>query len=351
MSSTLEPLLSVKQATVDQEKWFYVYFDEWDGEIQEISSRQLEHKNHYIKTKDNIAEKMLIGVEDPSKYTVAETVDDFVIVKKTDHINLKKAEQQLSLVPVIQGHTQQDINCIFYVNDWKLEVNMNQDLVYKITGRRYNKNLKAKIVQEDYDKVELYLIMKNNPTLFIESVVIDPLDLMNEGYKIFDLSHLRTTCSASEIQVLTKRIFKSYGTKYKRYYTGADFNTRKGLRRYHAFIADTKNKKYMPTEDKLEKYTFVISESDSGWVIKSNFNDPTEYKIYRDLKLFITGEDPNELLHSVVIPWDKLGWHQEYIVDKIPYYAEDCKILVGDGIKNITFANEELIYVTPGAYN
>ena len=351
MSSTLEPLLEIKKAKIDKDKYFYVYFDEWDGEILEISSKQLEKKTHYLKTKDNIAEKMLIGSEDPSKYTVADTADGHVIIKKSDHVALKKAEEQLSLVPVIKGQTQQDINVIFYINDWKLEVNMNQDVVYRLTGRRYNKNLKTKVFDENYDKIQIYLIMKNNPTLFIECLEVDPIELMNEGYKIFDISHLRTTCSASELQVLTKRIFKSYGTKYKRYYTGADFNTRKGLRRYHAYIVDKNNKKYISASDKVEKYTFVISETDSGWSILSNFNDPVEYKIYRDLKLFITGEDPNELLYSVVIPWEKLGWHQEYNVDKMPYYAEDCRILVGDNIKNITFAHEELEYVKPGTYN
>lgn len=351
MSSTLEPLLQLKQAKVDEEKYFYVYYDEWDGEILEISSKQLDKKNFYLKTKDNVAEKMLIGAEDPFRYKVADTADGMVLIKKADHIHIKRAENQLSMIPTLKGQTQQDINVVFYVNDWKLEVNMNQDLVYKITGRRYNKDLKTKLVEDEYDKVELYLIMKNNPTLFIDSIEIDPLDLMNEGYKIFDISHLRTTCSASEIQVMTKRIFKSYGTKYKRYYTGADFNTRKGLRRYHAYIADNRNKRYLSADEKLDTFTFIISETDAGWSILSNFNDPVEYKIYRDLKLFVTGQDPNELLHTIVIPWDHLGWHQEYHVPRMPYYAEDCKILVGDGVKNITFAHEELKYAKPGTYN
>ena len=131
MSSTLEPLLEVVKAKEKKEKYFYVYFDEWDGEILEISSRQLEKKNHYLRTKESIAEKMLIGSEDPSKYTVADTPDGHIIIRKSDHVALKKAEQQLSLIPTIKGQTQQDINVIFYVNDWKLEVNMNQDVVYR----------------------------------------------------------------------------------------------------------------------------------------------------------------------------------------------------------------------------
>ena len=110
MSSTLEPLLEVVKAKEKKEKYFYVYFDEWDGEILEISSRQLEKKNHYLRTKESIAEKMLIGSEDPSKYTVADTPDGHIIIRKSDHVALKKAEQQLSLIPTIKGQTQQDIN-------------------------------------------------------------------------------------------------------------------------------------------------------------------------------------------------------------------------------------------------
>ena len=130
---------------------------------------------------------------------------------------------------------------------------------------------------------------------------------------------------------MTKRIFKSYGVKHKQHYTGSDYHRRKTQRRVHTKVKVTD-----------EYATFTISKANTGWIFKSNFNDPREQKLYKDLVLFFTKNDPNYLVDKIQIPYERVGWGQEYIVNKDVDFL-NTKILLGEQAKNITFKLEDTI--------
>tara|TARA_R110001606_G_scaffold164497_2_gene308847 strand:+ start:3032 stop:4018 length:987 start_codon:yes stop_codon:yes gene_type:complete len=307
---------------------FYVYYEEWDGSVLSVANKASPSKHPYITTNSADAKKILLGELDARRFVVHDTVDGLTLMPKSKKLTIKAAEDQLSKISTI-GDRATDVNVIFYTNDWKMEVNFNQDTVYRMTGSRH---IKKQSSSDEYSKIVLYLIMNNNPNLLVSTFEIDPIDLINNGYKIFDMSHLRTICSLSDVQLLTRRIFKSYSIKFREYYVGAEYTTNKSHKRHHAKIYNN---------GQLAAPTFVISNTTNGWTIRSNFEDPQEYKIFRDLTLYITDGNPNNLISTVKLPLDKIGWKQE-VNFNLQSDINQCRILVSDNIRNITFAQEEI---------
>ena len=321
--------LSLSEFIVDKPPAdYFVYYEEWDGQVVEISNKPKPSKHSYLKTNDDNARKIMLGELDPRRFVVSESKDGFILMAKSKKLTIKKEEDQLSMIPKYHNKNC-DVNVILYTNDWKMEVNFNQDTVYRMTG---NRHVKKQSSQSQYSKIKFYLISKKNPSYLMSTYEIDPIDLMNDGFRIFDMSHLRTICSLSDIQILTRRIFKSYSIRTKEYFVGAEYSSNKSHKRYHAKI-------YEPGQ--IQVPTFVISNTTNGWVMRSNFSDPQEHKIFGDLTFYITKPDPNILLSTIKIPFEKIGWKQEInlnLTDNI----NQCRILVSDNIRNITFAQEEI---------
>jgi hypothetical protein len=317
---------------------YYVYYDDWTGEIKSITGKYKQQTYPHIITEDETAAKIMLGILNPKKYVVSDLVEGLKLLPKTDVLAIKKAEDVFTKIPRVKNFIDSDVNVIMYTNDYKMEINLNQDTIYKMTGKRFNKNYNA-TEQTAENKLVFYLIKKNNPNYLLSTITIDVIDIVNNGYKLLDLTNLQNTLNLEDVDILTRRIFKNYGLKIKQNYVNIDYHTRRSNKRTHTSIH-----KY--TEDWS---TFSVSPSTEGWIIKSNFHDPTEQKIYKDLKIFLTGKNPNTLLDRIVIPYDQIGKFNEYIV-KTKVDPTACKLLLGEEGKNITFKFEEIEYVKSGKY-
>jgi hypothetical protein len=317
---------------------YYVYFDDWSGEITDITNKPIESESPYIITPDETASKIMMGIINPKKYVVADLVDGRTLVLKKDAIRIKQAENYLSKVPKVPYTIDSDINVIFYVNDWLMEVNINQDTMYKLTGKRFNYKLDSS-ANAQKSEMDLFIIKHNDPSYLVERIKIDPIELMNQGYMLFDLSHLKTTIGLNSLDVLTKRIFKTYGLKYKQNYVKLDYHTNISVRRNHVSI--------QPESE--EWAMFSVSASTAGWILRSNFRDPNEQKIYKDIHIYLTGDDPHHLYDKITIPYGNIGWDKEYVI-RTQVDPAKCKLLLGEEGKNLTFKFEDLEYVKPGKY-
>jgi hypothetical protein len=317
---------------------YYVYYDEWSGEIKSISGKYKQLDFPHIITEDETASKIMLGILNPKKYVVTDLVDGLKLLPKTDVLAIKKAEDVFTKIPRVKNFIDSDVNVILYKNDFKIEINLNQDTIYKMTGKRFNKNHNISN-ESNESNIILYLIKKNNPSVLIETIKINVIDIITNGYKILDVSHLQNKLNLEDIDVLTRRIFKNYGLKIKQNYVTIDYHTRRSNKRTHTKIHNV-------TEDWS---SFSVSPSTEGWIIRSNFDDPIEQKIYKDLKIFLTGNDPNILLDRIIIPYNKIGKFNEYIV-KTKVDPTACKLLLGEEGKNITFKFEEIEYVKSGKY-
>ena len=188
-------LSEVKLESVVREKpqpKYYVYYDDFSGEITDIANKQLlNNSNPFIVTEDETASKIMMGVLNPKKWIIADLVDGMTLVRKTDAIRLKEAENYLSKIPKVSFTMDSEINVVLYVNDWLMEVNVSQDTVYRLTGKRFNTKLDSS-VNASGSIMDLFIIKHNDPSYLVQRLKIDPIELMNNGYLLFDLSHLKT---------------------------------------------------------------------------------------------------------------------------------------------------------------
>jgi hypothetical protein len=310
---------------------YYVYYDEWTGDIRDITNRKKEKSdNPYILTEDSTAGDLLLGLINPKKFAVARTETGKVLMPKDHAIRIKQAETELSLIPKVLPSTDSDINIVLYINDWLMEVNINQDTVYKLTGSRYDKKY-IKSDDSEQINIELFLIAENNPFYIYDKIEIDTYELFNKGYQLFNLQHLQRNCAIGELDILTKRIFKTYGVKIKQNYVTVDYHTNKSHKRTSTMIYDKR---------KTSWTTFTVVEKNDGWIIKSNFDDPNEQKIYGDLFIYLVGDNPHELYDRIRIPLSEIGGFKEYTVDTA-VSPKKCRLLLSENGYNINFNLEE----------
>lgn len=316
---------------------YYVYYDEWTGEIINITNKYKASKNPHLLTEDNTAAGLLMGHLNPKKFIVNETPSGIFLMLKQQQLRLKQEEDQLSKISEVSLSVDREINIIKYTNSWKLEVNISNDAVYKMTGRRNNRQFSKK-ENVNNSTIYFYITEKNNPLRLIKTIKIDPIDLLNKGYKLFDLSDLQNVIGLNNIDILTRRVFKSYGLKSKENYVSIEYLKRKNSRRNHYNITNIN-----------KEAAFYISKSTAGWIFKSNFDDPHEFKIYRDLKIYITGITPFDLRDTIVLPVTELGKYNELYVNTDADLLTS-KLLIGEEGKYLSFNYEELEYVKPGKY-
>ena len=280
-----------------------VYYNDNTGEVETVTNREKNFlKLPHITTDSDDARQILMGLVDPKKYSVVEVAHEFKLVEKTSVLRIKQAERRLSVVP-LNNKQKADVNIIMYINSWKMEVNFNQDTLYRMTGQRFFRNVSLN--PEDggeYDPIILYLIKDNDPNFLVKTLEVDPAELIEQGYIIFDMSPLRRICGLGEIKILTKKIFSSYRMQRRGAFTALDYRSRFAKRR--AFALPTAQRTHVPTD-------FTIIRNKDETFLKSNFNNPEDNKIYGDLVLYITDKsNPSLLVQQLTIPKDNIGWEQ-----------------------------------------
>jgi hypothetical protein len=316
-------------------KWC-VYFDDETGDIVTVTNRKKDFlKESFIETDDNNAKLMLMGEVDPKKFSVVEIEQQLKLVEKSAVLRIKKAENRLSIVP-LSAKKRADVNITMYLNSWKMEVNFNQDTLYRMTGKRYFKNVSLNPEQQGkYDPIVFYLIKNNDPNHLLRTIEIDPGELIEEGYLIFDMSPLRSYAGLGEISILTKKIFSSYGLTRKSNFTGTDYTTRFQKRRM--FSVPTPQQKQIDSQ-------FTVFYRNNRYYLKSNFDDPQEEKIYSDIAIYLTDKtNPSNLLGHLTLPVSDIGWKSTIELDTTVNLF-NCGILASDATKNIS-----IDYITEGA--
>ena len=310
---------------------YYVYFDEWTGEIKNVANRYKKSEFPHLLTEDNAAAQILMGELNPKKYLVNDTPDGRFIMLKSDMLRILKQEEALSKIMDVPLSVNSEINIILYVESSMLEININSDTVFRMTGTLKNKGRKWSKAHNINNSVLLfYIIEKDNPLNLIHTIEIDPIDLINQGYMLYDLTTIVNKVGLRNVDVLTKRIFKSYGLKFKSKYVTSEYLTRKNQRRNSRVISKTS-----------ASSTFTVSQSVAGWTFKSNFTDPHEHKIYHDINIYVTGTTPFELRDKFTIPYTEIGHGKEFIHDS-EITLDGANVLLGEEGKNITFNYEEI---------
>jgi|TARA_B100001094_G_scaffold21416_2_gene18099 hypothetical protein len=299
--STEPSLLQNLKKEKAPKKWC-VYYDDDSGEVITVTNRVLDEiKSPHFFTENDDARKILMGIQDPKKFSILETEDSFILAEKSAVLRIKEAEQSLSMIPV-NDKTKADVNIIMYINSWKMEVNFDQDTLYKMTGKRYFKQATINPEKDGkYDNITLYIIKDKDPNFLIKKIDIDPGELVEQGYLLFDMSAFRNVCGLGEMSILTKKIFKTYRVTKKATFVGADYTSRRSIRRRH-IIPQISNSEVL--------CDFTIISKDNSFSLRSNFKDPSTVKIYNDVGLYVTDKnDPNRLLGTLMLPKKDIGYN------------------------------------------
>lgn len=327
MSSELTLLRDYKK---DKEptRWC-VYYEADTGDIVTVTNKEKDFiKSPFILSDSDDARKILMGHLDPKKFAVVDVNQELKLVEKSAVLRIKEAEEKLSMIPTGQKQ-KADINVIMYVNNWKMEVNFNQDTLYRMTGKRYFRNVSLNPESDgNYDNITLYLIKDNDPNFLIKTISIDPGELIEEGYLIFDMTPLRRITGLGEISILTKKIFSSYRLERKANFTGIDYRTRHSKRRTYSIPA--------PLQKDISS-DFTITLRNGIHYIKSNFNNPQDQKIYTDIGIYLTDpKNPNRLLGSITLPLNDIGW-ESTIELQTDLNLLECGFLCKESSNDLTF--------------
>lgn len=308
-------------------KWC-VYYEPDSGDVVTVTNKEKDFiKKPFIVTDSDDARLLLMGHKDPKKFAVVEVNHDLKLVEKSAVLRLKDAERKLSIIR--QSNTSADVNIILYINHWKMEVNFSQDTLYAMTGKRFFRNISINPESEGkYDPITLYLTKKNDPNFLVMTMTIDPRELIDEGYLIFDMAPIRSICGLGDVSIMTKKIFNSYRMQRKLNFTGVDFRTRNTKRRNFTIP-------FPVTKDAGADFT--IFKTDSNYIIRSNFGDPQQMKIYNTIGIYLTDvKNPNNLLGHLELPIEKLGWNGEIkFPNDIP--LEECGFLCKDTANYLSF--------------
>ena len=283
-------------------KWC-VYYDTETGDIVTVTNREKDFIEHpFIETNSDDARRILMGHVDPKKFAVVDVNQELKLVEKSAVLRIKEAERRLSVIP-LNEKTKADVNIIMYINNWKMEVNFNQDTLYRMTGKRFFRNISLNPEKDgSYDPITLFLIKDNDPNFLVRTIEIDPAELIEEGYLIFDMAPLRRVCALGDVSILTKKIFQSYRLQRKANFTGIDYRTRFSKRR--SFTQPS------PIMEDISA-NFTVSWGDGVTRFRSNFQNPQEQKIYTNIAIYVTDKkNPSQLLERIELPLADLGWNR-----------------------------------------
>lgn len=331
LNEQAKSLLIDKHKSKAPKKWC-VYFDDENGDIVTVTNKPKQQIDFpYITTINDDARRILLGELNPIKYCVVEREDGYALSTRSEDLRIRSAEDFLTLIPTIKI-ANKDINILFYIDSWKMEVYFNEDTLYKMTGKRYHRNLKINShLEGKYDNVIFYLVKQNDPNFLIHTLEIDTAHLLKHGYLVFDMHHLHTVCGLGDMSVLTKKIFKSYGVKYKNYFVRPEFTKKESKSRNFVKLTAT-------TKTVINPFTFI--RRDGQYYIRSNFDDPNEHNIYKDLTIFLVDKNNiNYMKSAITIPYDEIGYNK---ISKLhtKVKIEDCDILCKEENRLITFDYE-----------
>lgn len=186
---------------------FFVYYEEWTGEVLSVQSSQDHNSMHaYIETSNQCAIDIIRNTQPRSDFIVDIGEDDIVtIMKRTDYAVIKNTRDMVIEIPKkVTKHW--DIRTTIYVKDKKMVVDLNSSSVKKIAAY----NIKRQVVVGDNPDFTFYIVKKNDPDFIIDTVKVDANELIKRGSVTCDISAIELYCSIEDITIYTFKVLNNY---------------------------------------------------------------------------------------------------------------------------------------------
>lgn len=202
---TTENAIQLVKSTSDIQ--FFVYYDEWTGDIISVTRTELEiHEHPFIVTTNELAKKIIQGTANEKLYQVAfNEKDEPDIMLRDNVIRLRSSEKKLHHL-VKKKMSDWNIRVKLYTGNNKLQLEINPLSVRRLSSMTFNKNIS---INPEND-LTLYVIKHNQPDHFLEKINVDVVELLTTGNIVYDVAPLRKYASLQDIGILTRRCFKNY---------------------------------------------------------------------------------------------------------------------------------------------
>ena len=302
---TSEQLLDLQPLTVDHSNGYYVFYNEWDGEITSVTRRLPDdhYDTAYIHSTDEVARKLLRGEVNERDYIVSFVDEETLsIIKRDDKLRLRSSEKtlhQLTTTPF----TTWDIRVKIFLKNNKLLLEINPNSISKLTRLTFKKEL---MISQETD-LDLYLTKYNDPSFFLEKLTVDPAELLDAGNILYDISHINQFININDIGILTRRCFKNY----------------------HVEVIDdslnivqnslVKNKSFIH-ERAFHNFPFPhisIEQQDSTLLVKLmvSVTELEDHGVFeKKLKLYVVGDQPDEYYGEMHLDIEKLKQEKQLVL-------------------------------------
>jgi len=205
----------IKRARSKSKPKFYVYFNDWTGEIISVGRSKRNSPATCIVTDDAIAEQIVDGDANVSDYLVSSDRNrNERIVAKSDVLQLRKQEDSLFLLP--EGRIKDwEIRARLFRHNMMFVVETNRKMLSRLIGH----NRRQEIHLEKSATFDFYIIRRDHPDYLIKTVSIDAETLVNQPRVAVDVQDIVKYVTLDQISVMTRRYFEKYyfDSLYDRY--------------------------------------------------------------------------------------------------------------------------------------
>jgi hypothetical protein len=288
---TLEQLIDLIPTTRENTKSYFVFYNEWNGEITHVSrSRPVDNSQVFLETTDIVAKKILKGDINERDYIVAFVDEENLgIIKRDDKLRLRSSEKTLHQISKYYN-SEWDIRAKIYTGNNKLLLEINPTSIQKLTRLTFKKELHISTESD----LTIYLTKHNNPDFFIEKLDVDPVELLDKGNLLFDISNVVQYLNLNDLGLLTRRCFKNYHVEFIHDSLNILQNT---LVKNRNFIIDKAYTNFPHSH-------LTVTKQQDNIVVTSNttVTDLEDVGLLEDqLKLYVVGSTPDEYYGVIII--------------------------------------------------
>ena len=243
------------------------------------------------------------------------------IFEKDGTIYIPEAEDSYSHIKETENTTEiSDIKLELFTDNKLLDITINKLSLRLWYHHRMKDNFK-------FGTSDPLLFLLKQGSRIVQELVV-PIDDFLETFKCtIDLSNLD---NLEDITISTKKVLPRYILIKQSFKATSHKST--GL--FDTVVDHTNTSDMSDTNVEINQINDEIT-------IKSNIKNPNKHKIFDDLYIYITDDDPNILYKSICIPVRDIWFKTEYKV-KFNYNIEDMKIFCNLENIKIKVKNEKI---------
>tara|TARA_R110000851_G_scaffold83052_2_gene181592 strand:+ start:540 stop:1508 length:969 start_codon:yes stop_codon:yes gene_type:complete len=185
---------------------YYVYYNDWTGEVISIGrSVHDDISTPYFVTSDETAQRIVRGQDSEQNYIVGSIDNQVQLLSKSESLRLRQQEDALFMLPA-HKITDWDVRVRLYTKNMMLVTEVNQDMISRLVAHKMRRQIQVATT----DKFEFYIIKKDTPDFLVDTINIDPDDLIRNGQIVQSVADIVKHVDLHDLCVLTRRIFKNY---------------------------------------------------------------------------------------------------------------------------------------------